>query len=92
MEVKVKLFNLLRQYAPGDETVFPIQLASGATLETLLAQLKIPTSTPRTVLINGRRADKKTHLSSPTPEVLSAPISSRSTAAGKWLLSVSEPL
>ena len=74
MEVEVKLFNLLRRYSPCDQTVFPVRLPLGASLDELLKQLSIPPTVQRTMLVNGRRADEKVLLSQNDTVVLMSPI------------------
>jgi sulfur carrier protein ThiS len=74
MEVEVKLFNLLRQYSPCDQNVFPVRLPLGASLQELLERLKIPPTVQRIVLVNGRRADETARLSPHDTVVLMSPI------------------
>lgn len=74
MEVEVKLFNLLRQYSPCDQNVFPVRLPHGASLEELLERLRIPPTIQRIVLVNGRRVDETTRLSLNDTVVLMSPI------------------
>lgn len=74
MEVEVKLFNLLRRYSPCKQTVFPVQLSLGASLDELLKRLNIPPTVQRIVLVNGRRVSEKALLSHDDTVVLMSPI------------------
>ena len=74
MDVHVKLFNQLRRYAPGSQTVFTIQLSQDASVGELLEQLKIPATIQRTILVNGRRVDEKASLFPGDEAVLMSPI------------------
>ena len=55
MKVEVKLFDLLRRYAPDNQNVFHVQLQPGVSVGELLEKLQIPPSVRRIVLVNGRR-------------------------------------
>jgi molybdopterin converting factor small subunit len=62
MKVQVNILADLRQYAPGGKGNFALDLASGATVETLIKTLEIPQAVKMIILINGRRADNGTPL------------------------------
>ena len=63
MEVTVKLYNRLRDYAPDEKNVFSIRLPEGASVNALLQRLNIPASVQRTLLVNGQRVDENATLS-----------------------------
>ena len=73
MKIEVKRFNQLRCYAPNSEPVVFIELESGADVARLLEKLKVPPDVPLLTIINGRRADEKTPLSSNDKVVLLSP-------------------
>lgn len=56
MEVKVKLFATLGQYAPDGESAKPfvVEVDEGATLSTLFDILEIPEDSVRVKFVNGR--------------------------------------
>lgn len=62
MKVQVDILANLKQYAPGGKGNFALDLASGATVETLVKRLKIPQNVKMIILVNGRRADNGTPL------------------------------
>ena len=74
MEVKVKLYSELRNYAPGNSNVFSIALFSGATVRDLLETLKIPHRVRRFIVLNGRRGEEGTPLSAGDTVVLFTPV------------------
>jgi sulfur-carrier protein len=56
MQVKVKLFASLREYAPAPRLAgipFEMELPAGSSLEDLLACLKIPSGSARVMFVNG---------------------------------------
>jgi molybdopterin converting factor small subunit len=75
MEVQVKLYSEMRQYAPGKETDFELALVPGATVGHVFARLKIPSTIQRVVLLNGKRANESTILEERSTLVLFSPIS-----------------
>jgi len=58
VEVTVKLFALLRSYAPPGTTgyVFHWQLEEGSSITDLLSALQIPPELAELVLVNGRHS------------------------------------
>ncbi|MDJ0783195.1 MAG: MoaD/ThiS family protein [Desulfosarcinaceae bacterium] len=74
MMVTVKLFNQLQRFAPAGQGVFEERLPSGASLNDLLRQLKIPATVPRTTLVNGRRVADDAQLAANDEIVLMSPI------------------
>lgn len=62
MKVLISMYATLKQYAPGGQGNFELKLASGATVKTLIEQLKIPQTVAKVILINGRLADDGTRL------------------------------
>ena len=63
MRVNVRLYSVLRRYAPGGGEAFDLELEPGADLALALARLGLPDKVERVVLLNGRRADPATPLS-----------------------------
>jgi len=63
LRVQINLFSTLRQYAPGGEWAFELELAPGETAGKLLEFLNIPPATEKVVLVNGRQAKEETRLS-----------------------------
>jgi molybdopterin converting factor small subunit len=64
MNVHVHLFANLRDYSPAGEGSFELDLAAGATVADLLAALHIPPEVQAVILVNGRRTEPDTPLSS----------------------------
>jgi molybdopterin converting factor small subunit len=62
MKVQVNILANLKQYAPGGKGNFALDLASGATVETLVKILEIPQTVKMIILVNGRRAEIDTPL------------------------------
>ena len=54
MKITVSLFATLRRYAPGDDHVFDLPVAPGATLQQVVQELGIPDALHRITLVNGR--------------------------------------
>ena len=74
MKVHVSMFANLRQYAPAGAGSFTLNMTSGSTLKNLIDTLNIPQGVNMVVLINGRRADVETRLSSEDKLTLFPPI------------------
>lgn len=70
MEVKVKLFATLGQYAPDGQSAKPfvVEVEQGATLNTLFDKLDIPEESVRVKFVNGR-ARKEDYILQPDDEV-----------------------
>jgi len=64
MKVRVQTFANLRDYAPAGVGRFELALDDGAAVADLLATLRIPAAVEAVLLVNGRRADPGTRLSS----------------------------
>lgn len=62
MEISVRTFANLRDYAPAGAGRFKLDLAGEATVADLLAALRIPAAVEAVLLVNGRRADPGTRL------------------------------
>ena len=75
MKVHVDLYVNLKKYAPQGNSSFDVQLESGATVETILEILKIPTDEKAIVLVNGRNADESSPLKEKDTVTLYSPIS-----------------
>lgn len=57
MELQVKLYSDIKQYAPGDTAVFKLTLPYPSTVGDAIDILKIPPAQAYTLLLNGRRVD-----------------------------------
>lgn len=70
MEVKVKLFATLGEFAPDGESgkPFKVEVDQGATLKALLDRLDIPLESVRVRFVNGR-ARKVDYVLEPDDEV-----------------------
>lgn len=56
MQVKVKLFASLREYAPASQPAgipFEMEIPAGSSLEDLVTCLKIPPGSTRVLFVNG---------------------------------------
>ncbi len=62
MEVHVRLYSNLREYAPNGNNFFITKLGPGATLGSLLETLEVPASVKRVALVNGHHANEDTRL------------------------------
>ena len=62
MRVKIRLFSNLKQYGPGQEGAFPLDLEVGATVHGLVEALEIPPLVKRVILVNGYHCQKDTVL------------------------------
>jgi molybdopterin synthase sulfur carrier subunit len=62
VKVQVKLFAHLRQYAPGDEATFELELDPGTTVAELIKTLGIPPKVNRVFWVNGLHAEADTKL------------------------------
>ena len=62
MRVKIRLFSNLKQYGPGQEGAFPLDLEVGATVHGLVEALEIPPLVKRVMLVNGYHCQKDTVL------------------------------
>ena len=56
MDITVKLYGDMKQYAPGDSNQFTLTLELRTELQDVMKQLSIPVS-GSVVLVNGRRVD-----------------------------------
>ncbi len=74
MEIQVKLYNDFKRYAQANQNVFSMKIEAGASVNQLLADLQIPSSVKRVVLVNGRRVNEGTRLSSGDTVVLFSPV------------------
>ena len=57
MQISVRLFGSMKQYAPDGEASFTMTFATGSMVGDVLQALKITPSIEKTVLLNGRRVD-----------------------------------
>ena len=74
MQIIVKLYGDLKDYAPGDQPHFALGLQPGATLEDILRMLAIPEG-HHVALINGRRSSPDATVADGDTLVLLPPIS-----------------
>lgn len=74
MEISVQAFANLRDYAPAGAGKFKLALTDEATVADLLAALRIPAAVEAVMLVNGRRADPGTRLSSDDEVTLFPPM------------------
>lgn len=58
MDIIVKLYGDMKQYAPGDNHQFTLTLEPGALLQDVIEYLSIPIP-GAVLLVNGRRAKQK---------------------------------
>jgi len=75
MKVHVDLYVNLKKYAPEGHSSFDVQLEAGATVKTVLENLKIPADEKAIVLVNGRNADESNPLKEKDTITLYSPIS-----------------
>lgn len=59
MQISVRLFGYMKQYAPEEGASFNMTFNTDSTVGDVLQALKIPVSTEKTVLLNGRRVNRK---------------------------------
>jgi molybdopterin converting factor small subunit len=74
MKIRVQTFAHLREYAPANGGKLELALADGATVADVLAALGIPAAVEAVMLVNGRRADTGTRLSSDDEVTLFPPM------------------
>ncbi len=62
MKIEVKLFFDLRKYLPlkPEHNHAIISVPAGATVQSIINQLKIPSDIHKTILLNGRNATENT--------------------------------
>jgi molybdopterin converting factor small subunit len=58
MNVNVKLFAGLRDFAPTSDGICPVDLPDGATIDDVYELLSIPPDKPSIILVNGRHAGR----------------------------------
>ena len=75
MEISVRLYESMKQYAPEGRHSFTIKLHDAATVDDALKKLYIPEKTEMVILVNGRRAAKEVPLKEASTLVLYPPIS-----------------
>ena len=74
MEILVRLYEDMKQYAPDGRTSFTMTYDAVATVGDVLRSLRIPLKTQKVVLVNGRRADENTPIEDESTLVLFPPI------------------
>ncbi len=73
MKVTVKLYNLLRRYAPGPSNAFILELPPGACVKDLMVHLSIPPQVQRLIFVNESQAQEDTALSQEDTIVIFSP-------------------
>jgi len=74
MKIRVQTFANLREYAPANAGKLELAFADGATVADVLTALRIPAAVEAVMLVNGRRADTGTRLSSDDEVTLFPPM------------------
>ncbi|MHB8764862.1 MAG: MoaD/ThiS family protein [Deferrisomatales bacterium] len=74
MRVRVRLFSVLRRYAPGGEETAAVELPAGARVADALAALAIPPEIERVVLVNGQHAPDEAALADGDEVTLFPPV------------------
>lgn len=74
MQINVKLYGELKNYAPNDQTDFILKIEPGATLKDVLNMLSIPIDS-HVSLIKGRRVANDVKLKKGDTLVLFPPVS-----------------
>jgi molybdopterin converting factor small subunit len=59
MEIRVRLFGSMKQYAPEEGASFSMVLDKTSKVSDALNVLRIPQAKEKTILLNGRRVDAK---------------------------------
>ena len=74
MEISVRLFGNMNQYAPNGLPSFTMTFDAKATVSDVLKSLKIPVTVQKIILVNGRRANESTQLEDASTIVFFPPI------------------
>ena len=74
MRIRIRLFANLRQYAPGDDSNFHLELGSGTTVGLLLERLHIPAPVKAVILVNGYHAKEENQLADGDTVILFPPM------------------
>ena len=74
MKVKVRLLANFKEYGPGGESHFELQLDPGSTMDSLFFKLQVPSTVSRIMLLNGKHAREDTHLAEGDTITLFPPI------------------
>lgn len=75
MEISVKLYEHMKQYAPRGQTSFAMTLDETATVGDVLKSLCVPEKTQKVILVNGRHAHRDTPLKDASTVVIFPPVS-----------------
>lgn len=75
MDVEIRLYSGLKDYAPGESTVFSLSLPPGARVADAMARLAMPPALDCVMILDGRRATRDTPLSDGAVLVLFSVIS-----------------
>ena len=74
MKVKVRLLANFKQFGPGGESHFELQLDPGSTMASLLLKLQVPSTVSSIMLLNGKYGREDTHLAEGDTITLFPPI------------------
>lgn len=74
MTIQVRLFSVLRRYAPTGAGETTLDLPSGATVNRVFDQLGIPEGVERVILVNGRHGTEETPLAEGDEVTLFPPV------------------
>lgn len=75
MNVEIRLYSGLKDYAPGGSNVFFLSLRPGARVADAMTRLAIPPALECVMILGGRRATRETPLSDGAVLVLFSVIS-----------------
>lgn len=74
MEIKVRLYDTMKRFKQGENTVFSVALDPDSCVKNLLEKLNIPPATECVILVNGRRADENALLCAKDEVVFFSPV------------------
>ena len=74
MTVEVRLYSILRPYAPAGESPARLEVAGRATVSSVLEALAVPPSVDRVILVNGHHATEETPLAEGDAVTLFPPV------------------
>lgn len=75
MDVEIRLYSGLKEYAPAEGTIFRLDLKAGSCVGDAMGRLAIPPSLDCVMILDGRRADRETPLNEDAVLVLFSVIS-----------------
>ena len=74
MQVHIETYANLRQYSPAGQRSFDLNLASGATVNSMIEALGISRTVKMVILVNGRRTKEGAQLNEADKITLFPPI------------------